>query len=55
LAPAIALTPLVTPGPAVSAATPMRRVAFAQPSAAKAAACSWRTSMTAIPSSLQPS
>src|SRR6478752_9702758 len=30
-APAIALIPLVTPGPAVSAATPTRRVAFAQP------------------------
>ena len=30
----IALTPFVTPGPAVSAATPARRVTFAQPSAA---------------------
>ena len=33
----IALTPLVTPGPAVSAATPTRRVTLAQPSAANAA------------------
>ena len=55
LALAIALTPLVTPGPAVSAQTPGVRVAFAQPSAAKAAACSWRTSTTSMPSSLQPS
>ena len=36
-APAIALIPLVTPGPAVSAATPSRRVALAKPSAAKTA------------------
>ena len=34
---AIALMPLVTPGPAVSAATPGSRVTFAQPSAANAA------------------
>ena len=54
-APAIALSPLVTPGPAVSAATPTPRVAFAIPSAAKAAVCSWRTSTSPIPSSLQPS
>ena len=54
-APAIALIPLVTPGPAVRAQTPGVRVAFAQPSAAKAAACSWRTSMTSMPSSRQPS
>ena len=54
-APAIALMPLVTPGPAVSAATPTRRVAFANPSAAKAADCSWRTSTSPIPSSRQPS
>ena len=52
---AIALIPLVTPGPAVSAQTPGVRVAFAQPSAANAAACSWRTSMTLMPSSRQPS
>ena len=54
-APAIALIPLVTPGPAVSAATPTPRVALANPSAAKAADCSWRTSTSSIPSSLQPS
>ena len=54
-APAIALSPLVTPGPAVSAATPTLRVALAIPSAAKAAVCSWRTSTREIPSSLQPS
>ncbi len=52
---AIALTPLVTPGPAVSAATPTPRVALATPSAAKAAVCSWRTSTIPIPSALQPS
>ena len=40
----IALTPFVTPGPAVSAATPGRRVTFAQPSAANVAVCSWRVS-----------
>ena len=54
-APAIALIPLVTPGPAVSAATPTRRVALAKPSAAKTADCSWRTSTISIPSALQPS
>ena len=37
---AIALMPLVTPGPAVSAHTPIWRVTFAQPSAANAAVCS---------------
>ena len=37
---AIALMPLVTPGPAVSAHTPTSRVTFAQPSAANAALCS---------------
>ena len=47
--------PLVTPGPAVSAATPGWRVAFAQPSAANAADCSWRVSTMSIPSSRQPS
>ena len=54
-APAIALIPLVTPGPAVSAAAPSRRVAFANPSAAKTADCSCRTSTIPIPSSRQPS
>ncbi len=54
-APAIALTPFVTPGPAVSAATPTPRVALAKPSAANAAVCSWRTSTISMPSSLQPS
>ena len=52
---AIALIPFVTPGPAVSAATPGRRVTFAQPSAANAAVCSWRTSTIPIPSARQPS
>jgi hypothetical protein len=51
----IALIPLVTPGPAVSAQTPGCRVAFAQPSAANPADCSWRTSTMSMPSSLQPS
>src|SRR3954466_9585086 len=46
---AIALMPLVTPGPAVSAATPGSRVTFAQPSAANAAADSWRTATRATP------
>jgi hypothetical protein len=54
-APASALIPLVTPGPAVSAATPGLRVALAQPSAANAAVCSWRTSIIEMPSSRQPS
>jgi hypothetical protein len=39
-----ALTPFVTPGPAVSTATPGRRVSLARPSAANVAVCSWRTS-----------
>ena len=52
---AIALIPLVTPQPAVSAQTPGSRVAFAQPIAAKAADCSWRKSISSIPSALQPS
>ncbi len=52
---AIALMPLVMPGPAVSATTPGWRVTFAQPSAANAAVCSWRVSTMSIPSSLQPS
>src|SRR4051794_2103996 len=51
---AIALMPLVTPGPAVSAQTPGSRVALAQPSAAKAAACSWRVATVAMPSPRQP-
>ena len=52
---AIALIAFVTPGPAVTAATPGSRVTFAQPSAAKAAAYSWRTSTMSMPSSRQPS
>ena len=52
---AIALIPLVTPGPAVSAHAPTSRVTFAQPSAANAAVDSWRTSTMSIPSSRQPS
>ena len=52
---AIALIPFVTPGPAVSAATPGSRVTFAQPSAANVAADSWRTSTMSIPSARQPS
>ena len=52
---AIALIPLVTPGPAVSAATPGSRVTFAQPSAANAAEDSWRTSTMSMPSARQPS
>ena len=52
---AIALMPLVTPGPAVSAATPGSRVTFAQPSAANAAVASWRVSMISMPSWRQPS
>ncbi len=40
---------LVTPGPAVSAATPQRRVILAQPSAANPAVCSWRTSTMGSP------
>ena len=50
-----ALIPFVTPGPAVSAQTPGSRVTFAQPSAANAAADSWRTSTRSIPSARQPS
>ena len=52
---AIALIPLVTPGPAVSAATPGTRVTFDQPSAAKVAVCSWRVSISRMPSLRQPS
>ena len=42
-------------GPAVNAATPGWRVTFAHPSAANAAADSWRTSTMSIPSARQPS
>jgi hypothetical protein len=55
MAPAIALMPFVTPGPAVRAHTPGSRVTFAHPSAAKAAVCSWRTSTMSMPSVRQPS
>ncbi len=51
----MALMPLVTPGPAVSAQAPVWRVALAHPSAAKAADCSWRVSTMSMPSSRQPS
>ncbi len=55
-APAIALIPLVTPGPGGQRRDARRpRVALAKPSAAKAAVCSWRTSTISIPSALQPS
>src|SRR3989475_10643661 len=49
------VTASVTPGPAVTIATPRLRVRRAQASAACAAACSWRRSMTRIPSRRQPS
>ena len=52
---AIALIPLVTPGPAVRAHTPGVRVTFAHPSAANAADCSCRTSTMSIPSARHPS
>ena len=45
---AIALTPLVTPGPAVSTARPGTRVSLPVASAANAAVCSWRTSSSRI-------
>ena len=45
----------VVPGPAVTTAQPGRPVTRAYPSAACAATCSWRTSMTLMPSSMQPS
>ena len=44
-----ALTPLVTPGPAVSTARPGERVSLPVASAAKAAVCSCRTSSRATP------
>ena len=52
---ASALSAFVTPGPAVSAATPGSRVTFAQPSAANAAVASWRVSTSSMPSARQPS
>ena len=51
----MALMPLVTPGPAVSTATPGRRVSLAMPSAANVAVCSWRTSTMRTPSFTAPS
>ena len=45
---AIAETPLVTPGPAVSTASPGTRVSLPVASAANAAVCSWRTSSSRI-------
>ncbi len=45
---ATALTPLVTPGPAVSTASPGVRVSLPIASAANAAVCSWRTSRMRI-------
>ena len=51
----MALIPLVTPGPAVSAATPGTRVTFDQPSAAKAAVCSCLVSISRTPSARHPS
>ena len=47
--------PLVTPGPAVRAATPGTRVTFDQPSAANAAVCSCRVSISRTFSARQPS
>ena len=52
---AIAVVASVTPGPAVTTATPQRRVARDQPSAAWPATCSWRTSMMRMFSSMQAS
>ncbi len=49
-----AVAELVTPGPAVTAATPHSRVTLDQPSAANAADCSWRTSMIRMPCSVAP-
>ncbi len=42
------LTTFVTPGPAVTTASPGVRVSFAVPSAAKTAVASWRTSTSRI-------
>jgi hypothetical protein len=44
----IALTPLVTPGPAVRTASPGTRVSLPVASAANTAVCSWRTSRIRI-------
>ena len=44
----IALTPLVTPGPAVRTASPGTRVSLPTASAANTAVCSWRTSRIRI-------
>ena len=52
---ATADTLLVTPGPAVRAATVGRRVSLARPSAAKVADCSWRKSHRATSACRQPS
>lgn len=52
---AAAVTASVTPGPAVTTATPGLPVARAHPSAAWPAACSCRKSTTRIPWSRQPS
>ena len=53
---AMPVTPSVTPGPAVIAATPIEPGRQrAQASAAWTAACSWRTSTILMPSSMQPS
>src|SRR5438132_2638360 len=49
------VTASVSPGPAVTIATPGCPVTRAQPSAACAADCSWRTSTMPMPSSRQPS
>ena len=49
------VTASVTPGPGATIATPMPRVRRAYASVQCAAACSWRVSMTATPSSRQPS
>ena len=51
----MALMPLVTPGPAVSAATPGRRVTLAHPSAANVAVCSCRVSTSRMPVFTHPS
>ncbi len=49
---ATAVTTSVTPGPAVTIATPTRPVVRAQPSAAWPAACSWRVSTSFSPRSI---
>ncbi len=48
----MALTPLVTPGPAVSTASPGSRVSRAVASAANTAVCSCRTSSSRIGGSM---